>query len=152
MENKNLSYSSKSLGIIVKLSMQQSLNSDAGAFNVKKKSVAINMKIFLNYLQMISIISLFDLKWPYQVKNFILFQSSIFSISNQMLSIDCLLIGDQAIIYFQKFKALLIFFFFLSRILPKPQYYIPASCLINYHPIWSYNNKSYFLCDKTFLQ
>jgi hypothetical protein len=57
-----------------------------------EKSVAINMKIFLNYLQMIGIISQFDLKWPYKVKEVVIVQSNFSALSTQIFSFDCILL------------------------------------------------------------
>ena len=56
-----------------------------------KIGLAIQMKIFLNYLQMISIIYSFDLKWPDYVMDYFNIFSFIGGVSTQVISLDCLL-------------------------------------------------------------
>ena len=93
-DHKKIKYSLSSIKEAAKLKQSASiisLDTDAEFIDQTKKSVAINLKIFLNYVQMIAIISLFELKWPYRVKDIIETQASISSLSNQILSIDCLL-------------------------------------------------------------
>lgn len=55
-----------------------------------KVGIAIYLKIFLNYLQMISIIRTFDLKWPSYVKNYLNIYSFFGGVSSEIFSIDCL--------------------------------------------------------------
>ena len=79
---------------IIRLKKKNSVGSlDLDTIDQTKKSAAVNLKIFLNYAQMIAIISLFDLNWPYRVKDLIEKQAALSSISNQILSVDCLLRG-----------------------------------------------------------
>ena len=58
----------------------------------KKKTLSIYLKILLNYLQMLSIMQAFELKWPFYVRNYLNFFSSVGGgISAQAISVDCLL-------------------------------------------------------------
>lgn len=57
-----------------------------------RKGLSIYMKILLNYLQMITIIQGFELKWPFYVRNYLNAFSTVGGgISTQVISIDCLL-------------------------------------------------------------
>lgn len=56
-----------------------------------KVGIAIYLKIFLNYLQMISIIRTFDLKWPSYVNNYLNIFSFFGGVSSDIISVDCLL-------------------------------------------------------------
>ena len=57
-----------------------------------RKGMSIYMKILLNYLQMLTIVQSFDLKWPFYVKNYLNFFASVGGgISPQVISVDCLL-------------------------------------------------------------
>lgn len=56
-----------------------------------KKGLSVYLKVLLNYLQMISIIQSLELKWPFYVRNFLNVYSNIGGVSNQILSVDCLL-------------------------------------------------------------
>lgn len=57
-----------------------------------KKGLSIYMKILLNYLQMITIVQSFELKWPFYVRNYLNAFSTVGGgISTQVISIDCLL-------------------------------------------------------------
>ena len=84
-----------------------------------KKDMSIYLKIFMNYIQMISIINSLELKWPFYVKNYLNVFSNMGGISTQVLSIDCLL-QDYGIetkaIYIQTLLILILPFaiFFLS--------------------------------------
>ena len=58
----------------------------------KNKNMSIYLKILLNYLQMISIMQGFQLKWPFYVRNYLNFFSSVGGgISAQAISVDCLM-------------------------------------------------------------
>ena len=56
-----------------------------------KKGMSVYLKIFLNYLQMISIIESLDLKWPFYVRNYLDIYSNIGGVSTQLISFECLL-------------------------------------------------------------
>lgn len=70
---------------------QQSNNLVKKNFFEIKKGASIFLKIFLNYLQMISIIQSLELKWPFYVRNYMNVYSNIGGVSTQLLSFDCLL-------------------------------------------------------------
>lgn len=54
-----------------------------------KKMVSSGFKILINYIQMISILSTFDLKWPYYAKDYLLGQSFLGMISTQIFNLEC---------------------------------------------------------------
>lgn len=57
-----------------------------------KKSLSIYMKILLNYLQMITIVQNFEFKWPFYVRDYFNFFSTVGGgLSTQVVSIDCLI-------------------------------------------------------------
>ncbi len=87
-EHKNFNYSRKKIRSLENLVKKSSLNNPE---ENEKKSLAINMKIFVNYTQMIGIISQFDLQWPYRVKDVVVLQSNLSALSNQLFFLDCLL-------------------------------------------------------------
>jgi hypothetical protein len=61
---------------------------------MKPKSLkSIYMKILLNHFQLVSISALFNLEWPREVLTFLQGQEGIGVVADQILSIDCLLIG-----------------------------------------------------------
>ena len=53
------------------------------------KSRAVSIKILLNYIQMIGIISSFELKWPIECMKLFSAQSGIGIVSGQIFSLDC---------------------------------------------------------------
>ena len=53
------------------------------------KSRAVSIKILLNYLQMIGIISSFELKWPDECIHFFSVQGGVGIVSGQIFSIEC---------------------------------------------------------------
>lgn len=58
----------------------------------KPKSIqSIYIKIFINYIQLIGIISEYDLSWPRFVSNLLSIQSNASNVSKHILSVDCLL-------------------------------------------------------------
>lgn len=66
--------------------------------------ISIYIKIFINYLQLVSIVSTLDLDWPDQVKTIFSIQNSANSVSEQIVSFDCLLQISQPVadIYYIK--------------------------------------------------
>ena len=56
-----------------------------------KKGISVYLKIFLNYIQMISIIESLELKWPFYVRNYLTIYSNIGGVSTQLISFECLL-------------------------------------------------------------
>ena len=70
----------------------------------EEKSQPINMKIMMNYLQMIGIIAQFDLKWPYSIKEVVEIQSNVSSYSAQIFSFDCVLMRKDGKICIFSFK------------------------------------------------
>lgn len=86
------------------------ISDEENIFDIKK-GVTIYLKILLNYLQLISIIQNFDLKWPFYVKEYLNIYSSVGNLSDQSISFECLL-ADYGIsvqpIYFQTFFMILI--------------------------------------------
>ena len=52
---------------------------------------SIAFKIFLNYIQMIGIVTSFDLKWPLYTRKFFAFQSGVGLISSDFFSLECFL-------------------------------------------------------------
>ena len=72
--------------------MSPTNNNDKKPAEIKKKTLSIYLKILLNYLQMLSIMQSFELKWPFYVRNYLNFFSSVGGgISAQAISVDCLL-------------------------------------------------------------
>ena len=70
--------------------LTNSINSNAS--EEIKKGMSIYMKILLNYLQMITILQNFELKWPFYVRNYLNFFASFGGgLSAQVISTDCLL-------------------------------------------------------------
>ena len=67
-----------------KIQIQESMDS-----MYSPKSRAVSIKILLNYLQMIGIISSFDLKWPSSCVHLFSAQAGAGIISGQIFSIDC---------------------------------------------------------------
>ena len=53
--------------------------------------LSIYLKLFLNYLQMVSIIQSLELNWPFYVRNYLNLYSNIGGVSTQIISFDCLL-------------------------------------------------------------
>ena len=85
-------------------------NEDSDIFDIKK-GVTIYLKILLNYLQLISIIHSFDLKWPFYVKEYLNIYSSAGNLSDQAISFECLLFDYEISIkpvYFQTCFTILI--------------------------------------------
>ena len=81
------------------------------------QSLSIFFKIFINYMQMISIIQGLELKWPYYVSNYLKIIGSLGYISGNFFSVDCL-INDYDInlkaIYLQAFLIFFIYVVFFS--------------------------------------
>jgi hypothetical protein len=61
---------------------------------LEAKSLGVCFKILLNYLQMIAIVSSFDLKWPFYTRGFFSAQSGMGNISTQFFSIECFSQGN----------------------------------------------------------
>jgi len=55
-----------------------------------KRALSIYLKLFLNYIQMISIIQSLQLNWPFYVGNYLNIYSNIGGATTQILSFDCL--------------------------------------------------------------
>lgn len=62
------------------------------------KCLSIYLKIYMNYIHMISIISGMDFRWPYYIENYFSVQNNVGSVSSQVISIECLIIGKIVII------------------------------------------------------
>lgn len=62
----------------------------APPFNLKKGG-SIYLKILMNYLQIIAIIQSIDLRWPFYADDFLKANSQVASITNEVLSFDCVL-------------------------------------------------------------
>ena len=60
----------------------------AGQINQKKK-IQIYLKIIINYLQVLSIINSYEMKWPSNVSIFMKYYSS-FSMTSSFMSLDCI--------------------------------------------------------------
>jgi len=56
-----------------------------------KPKTSILIKIFLNYVQLVSIVSSFDFEWPSQVTGLFSVQSKVSSSSSTVFSVDCFL-------------------------------------------------------------
>ena len=70
-------------------------NSIISKINVKDpRFFGVCIKILLNYMQMISIISAFNLKWPSFARVFFLMQSGVGNISTNFFSFDCFTKGN----------------------------------------------------------
>ena len=54
-----------------------------------RNTMSVSFKIFLNYLQMIAIVTSFDMKWPFYTRNFFAFQG-VGSYSSDFFSLECL--------------------------------------------------------------
>jgi hypothetical protein len=82
----------------------------------KPKSIhSIYLKIFINYLQPISIIAGFDLKWPEYVLGFLKNQENAGTMSEQILSLDCLLYQEDYIMNHED-----LYFFKLTMMMALP--------------------------------
>lgn len=55
----------------------------------KKPKTSILMKIFLNYLQLVSIVASFEFKWPDEVEELFSYQNKVAESTSQVFSIDC---------------------------------------------------------------
>lgn len=55
--------------------------------------LSVAFKIFLNYTQMIAIVTSFNLRWPFYSRKFFSFQSSVGSFSSDFFSIECFTSG-----------------------------------------------------------
>lgn len=62
-------------------------------FDKESKFLSVCFKILLNYMQLISIIGSFDLKWPFSARQFFQVQGGMGTFSTQFFSIDCLAKG-----------------------------------------------------------
>ena len=70
-----------------------------GALKIKKAMLqgkgrpksSIYMKIFFNYVQLVSIVSSFQFKWPKEVEGMFTYQNRIASSASEVFSVDCLL-------------------------------------------------------------
>ena len=80
------------------------------------RSISIYIKIFINYAQMVAIIHSLELKWPYYVENYLKITGNVGTISNELISLDCL-ISDYNInvnsIYLKSLVDILIYLVFL---------------------------------------
>lgn len=56
-----------------------------------KPKTSILIKIFLNYVQLVSIVSSFDFQWPSQVQSLFSVNSKVSSSSSSVFSVDCFL-------------------------------------------------------------
>ena len=55
-----------------------------------KQSMSLNLKILMNYIQIITIMQEFELKWPFYVRNYLKFFASMGGgLSPQVISFDC---------------------------------------------------------------
>ena len=54
-----------------------------------ENTMSVSFKIFMNYLQMIAIVSSFDMKWPFYTRNFFAYQG-VGSYSSDFFSLECL--------------------------------------------------------------
>jgi hypothetical protein len=59
-------------------------------FNIKKGG-SIYLKILMNYLQIIAIIHSIDLRWPFYTNDFLKANSQAASVTNEVLSFDCII-------------------------------------------------------------
>ena len=76
------------------MSLNKNKNSIAKVSELEKNStdgkfLGVCFKILLNYMQMIGIVSSFDMKWPLYTRSFFSIQSGVGNISTQLFSIDC---------------------------------------------------------------
>lgn len=62
---------------------------------ISNLNTSINMKILMNYVQMIAIVSNFKFQWPFYVRNYLNFFANVGGgiSSNQVISFDCILYG-----------------------------------------------------------
>lgn len=59
-------------------------------FNIKKGG-SIYLKILMNYFQIIAVIHSIDLRWPFYADDFLKANSQIATMTNEVLSFDCVL-------------------------------------------------------------
>ena len=59
--------------------------------SVIKKGVSVYLRIALNYFQVNAIISSMNIEWPYEVRQYLGFFSTLSDFSSQILSFDCFL-------------------------------------------------------------
>lgn len=57
-------------------------------YSQRSRSIAI--KILINYLQMINIVTTFNLQWPYYAREYLTDQGSIALISTRFFSLECI--------------------------------------------------------------
>ncbi len=55
----------------------------------ESKVLGISFKIFLNYIQTVSIVASFNMKWPIYARSFFNAQSGVGTFSTQLFSLDC---------------------------------------------------------------
>ncbi len=65
---------------------------EKNSFNLDKY-LSIYMKIYMNYIHMISIISGMDFRWPYYIESYFSVQNNVGSVSSQVISIECMILG-----------------------------------------------------------
>lgn len=85
----------KSNSIFVKeVGRSEQIANQTPPFNIKKGG-SIYLKILMNYLQIIAIIQSIDLRWPYYAKDFLKVNSQVASVTNEVLSFDCIIYDYQ---------------------------------------------------------
>jgi len=62
-----------------------------------KPKTSILIKIFLNYVQLVSIVASFDFEWPSQVTSLFTVQSKVSSSSSTVFSIDCFIPSSDSV-------------------------------------------------------
>lgn len=62
------------------------------------KFLGVCFKILVNYMQLIGIVTSFDMHWPFYSRSFFTFQSGVGSLSTQFFSLDCFAKGILSII------------------------------------------------------
>jgi predicted outer membrane repeat protein len=104
-----------------------------------KSTHSIYVKIFINYLQNVSVVAGFDLEWPEYVLEFLSIQENAGNLSDQILSIDCMLYEKDYIINQDH-----LYYFKLSMLLALPIIIILLSSLF-WGLLALYHSKTSFL-------
>jgi hypothetical protein len=63
------------------------------------KFFSIYLKLLMNYIQVVSVISSMDLKWPIYARSFTEAQSNVGNAPSHIISIECLLLGEEKFKY-----------------------------------------------------